>query len=118
MGTFKVTIRSLDSGAPFGLIVNDRKLPWVSPYGLRTIEATLDCLGMVCREAGHTAVRSGRTLSIIAHCGSVYAGDGFDGEIFVALNNAPAGFALHGARIPAGWGIVIRRESPPSAVSR
>ena len=41
--------------------------------------------------------------------------DGFDGEIALALKDAPAGFALSGARMPGGQDQVrITLTAPPS----
>jgi hypothetical protein len=62
------------------------------------------------------SVRAGRAVPI-----SVYAlrKDGFDGAIEVALKNAPPGFRLHGARIPAGRDRVrVTLTAPPKAPGR
>lgn len=44
-------------------------------------------------------VRAGATIPVTIH---VLRRDGFGGEIMLGLKDAPAGFALSGARIPAG----------------
>ncbi|MBM3498592.1 MAG: hypothetical protein FJX74_07950 [Armatimonadetes bacterium] len=57
-------------------------------------------------------VLAGRATPIDVH---VLRQDGFDGEIEVALRDAPAGFALSGGRIPAGLDGVHMTLSAPQA---
>ena len=53
----------------------------------------------LCATPSSLNVAAGRAVPVCVHA---LRKDGFDGEIEVALKNAPAGFALDGGRIPKG----------------
>ncbi len=66
-------------------------------YRLRVAEAQGDF--ELCVTPSALSVRAGGIIPLTAYA---LRKDGFDGEIEVALRDAPAGFRLNGARIPAG----------------
>lgn len=86
-------------------------------YRLRVAEAKGDfTLRLTPSSIG---VRSGATVPVCLH---VLRKDGFNGEIEVALKDAPAGFKLSGSRIPAGsdrvrMTITVPREAPDKPVA-
>ncbi len=57
------------------------------------------------------SVPAGRDVAVTAY---VAREDGFDGEIEVAVRDAPEGFAIHGGRIPAGQNKVRMTLSAPA----
>ncbi len=66
-------------------------------YRLRVAEAQGDF--ELCVTPSALSVRAGGIIPLTAYA---LRKDGFDGEIEVALRDAPTGFRLNGARIPAG----------------
>ncbi len=71
-------------------------------YELRVVPASVD-------------VRTGGTATLTVH---VLRKDGFAGEIALALKNAPVGFALSGAKVPAGQDQVRLTLTVPATASK